>query len=1105
MDGQRRIACGRRRVPGLCALAGAVAALALPAAAPAAVISFDDLPATTVVGEQYAALGVHFGPSPFPDQNGTVTVTARPGQAHSAPNVGGLAYDAGTDFSSSWIKFDKQQRKVSFYACRTGAMLDPPFPNVNVIAYDLNGNIVDNQQGIQCNLNGAMVPVTVEKEHVSYLNVYGTQDGWGLDDLDFETEPPAQAPPPLPPPPPTPPAPDFSLNFLEGPLTPAVLALRPGATAKRQIVVGRNETSSGRVQITGDAPPAGVTVSFEPAVVDSDRAQLVTMTVTAAKVAAPVSFTETVHGVPLDAAAGAGPHDVKVPVLVQGQLAVHIEGLEVTQVVQTYLQPESKTYSGVKLVQGKPTVARVFADFHGAEPGGATRPILGMVLYGSRGSTPLPGSPLEPVWSPPSSKLALNDSGLTSAERGSPTSAFVYQLPDSWTQGGPITLQAVAAGPEPATPGFFDRPDTPSSTICLDESCGGTRSWILGGVAFVPTPRRWSISAVSIKTDVLDAMGNVTATQNPLPAAPTFAMLQRISPIPVVFRLTGGYSSDVPVYQAALSARSDVLWEAANAYDAITGRKGDGTFGAFNNQPQNGVTFCSAPNADGSCGAPLRVSVGTSDNGGSGNPSRPLTVIAHEVFHTMGLFHADLPAAGCGGGGIDFPDVNGRMRSVGLDQTPGSGGAGANAPPFRVIDDSTASPTYDLMSYCKVKLGDATNWLSAYNWNKLLGAGAPPALRLPPARAAAPAPGSLRVNAATTAGGTVIARVGSAVGAGLGSAAGSPYSLVARDAAGAVTASVPMRALTSSEPGGAQQLEADVPSGGVAQVDVVSGATVLASRRRSAATPSVTLLAPKAGQRTGSGATVRLAWRASDADGPGGLSVAAEYSADGGRSFHVVASGQGTDAIRLPTGMLPASGSARLRLRVSDGFNEAQSAAVRFVVVPRGPAVTITDPASTVSVNAAAAVYLRGGAIDSSGRAVSGKRLRWFAGRHALGRGRSLSAVLPPGTRSVRLQASDAHGRIGTATVGVRLRSVAPFFLRLSHRATLARSARTFVLKVATTQPATLRVGARRYAVDTHPRRIAVGVRPGGSRLVLRLTLSAGGKRTVQYVVATRR
>jgi RTX calcium-binding nonapeptide repeat (4 copies)/Thrombospondin type 3 repeat len=190
-----------RTIPGIAIAACAVSLVLAVTAANGVVINFDDQASTTVLDEQYAAVGVHFGPSPFAGQSGKLIAVARPAQARSGANVAAFAYDAGSDFSSSWLHFDKQQRRVSFYACRTGGAGDPAQPNVNVDAYDAAGALIDNQQGIECNLNGPLVPITVEAPGISYINVAATGGaaapgaGWALDDLEFETDPPPPPPP----------------------------------------------------------------------------------------------------------------------------------------------------------------------------------------------------------------------------------------------------------------------------------------------------------------------------------------------------------------------------------------------------------------------------------------------------------------------------------------------------------------------------------------------------------------------------------------------------------------------------------------------------------------------------------------------------------------------------------------------------------------------------------------------------------------------------------------------------------------------------------------------------------------------------------------------
>jgi hypothetical protein len=587
------------RTRGMIGVGVVVAALALavsPATAAITTVGFDDQASGTAIGEQYAALGVHFGPSPFAGQSGGFTAVAR-AQARSAPNVAAFAYDTGMDFSSSWIKFDKQQSKVSFYACRTGG--SDPMPNVNVVAYDSNGIVVDNQTGILCNRDGPFVPVTVQKDHITYLNVYGTGGsappgpGWALDDLTFDTNPVPQPPPPPPPPPPVPGPPDFSLDFLEGPTTPHVLAVQPGKSSTRLLVVGRNETSTGPVQLSASGLPAGVTATFNPATPSANRAELVTMTVTASPSAAPTFATVTVHGAPQAASAGAKEHTTTLDMIVQGQLAAYLKGIEITQGVQTLNQPNVSPYQGVALVSGKKAVVRVYAGFLGSEassPTGVSRPELGMSLYGqSHGGRSLPGSPLIAEWSPPPGSLTLNSTTIGPNERASASRAFVFTLPDSWTTRGSIALSARPLGP--AEPSPFNRPDASGATVCIDAFCGATPYRDLNSIPFRPTPAAQALNAVEQDLKYRDAAGNVTAMRRPLDAVRTFARLMQISPVPFTFLDAANNPSPIPRYRAVRDAPPGTIWEDADAFDAQIGRVGHSTFGAFNSRKDAGVTF----------------------------------------------------------------------------------------------------------------------------------------------------------------------------------------------------------------------------------------------------------------------------------------------------------------------------------------------------------------------------------------------------------------------------------------------------------------------------------------------------------------------------------
>jgi hypothetical protein len=245
-------------------------------------------------------------------------------------------------------------------------------------------------------------------------------------------------------------------------------------------------------------------------------------------------------------------------------------------------------------------------------------------------------------------------------------------------------------------------------------------------------------------------------------------------------------------------------------------------------------------------------------------------------------------------------------------------------------------------------------------------------------------------------------------------------------------------------------------------------------------------------------------WQATDADGDE-LDAALDVSSDGGRTFHNVWAGPGAlGSARIPIELLDATDDARLRLRVSDGFNETQTTSGRFRIASRRPLVEILEPAPGQRADSGAAVRLSGAALDDKGRQVSGRQLVWFSGRTELGRGAVVNATLPAGTRRLRLEATDSAGRTGSTSVAVRVRPTTPFFVRLT-AAPISRSARRAVLVVSATQPATLTVRGRRYRVGPDVRRIDVSVGPGPGAVRLELLLSAGGRRSVGTITVRRR
>jgi hypothetical protein len=329
------------------ALLLAVAAAAPPAHSAPVTIGFDDLPAGSSANEAYAARGIHFGITPQGGAEGAVTVVAT-AQARSAPNAGAYAYDALNDFSRAWLRFDTPQSQVTLHTCASsGSGL-----NANAVAYDAAGNVIDNQMSIPCTAGGALAQVTLNgTANISYVGIGNTGAGWVIDDITFDGVPAAPA------------APDFAVALGEG--APSAVAVAPGGSASIPLAVTRTGGSIGRIDLGVSGAPEGVTATIDPAQVGGTAPAFPTLRVTASADAAPVQRTLTITATPLDSTAGPAPRTLEIPLILQGRLAVRIEGMEVTQAVQTYDQPRSRRYNGVALVRGKKTVVRVFADLIG--------------------------------------------------------------------------------------------------------------------------------------------------------------------------------------------------------------------------------------------------------------------------------------------------------------------------------------------------------------------------------------------------------------------------------------------------------------------------------------------------------------------------------------------------------------------------------------------------------------------------------------------------------------------------------------------------------------------------------------------------------------------
>jgi hypothetical protein len=510
--------------------------------------------------------------------------------------------------------------------------------------------------------------------------------------------------------------------------------------------------------------------------------------------------------------------------------------------------------------------------------------------------------------------------------------------------------------------------------------------------------------------------------------------------------------------------------------------------------------------------------------------NQPITGSAHEYGHAIGMPHAgkNLSAdktktdadKSCEGdvgdqvGEFWAPDHSGRLQGTMFDLAPGT-----STP--RIATDDVAAPLYDLMSYCPLPRTlpqfENDHWISARNWDRVFrtlqayqrakkqAAGAARAGGMV-ARAAHSGPAGAGYAIGTIGpDGAKFERIVPADGSFIAPPANpaSAVRLRTLDASGRVIgeSGAVVDSLIDHDPGTAATFVGPVPKGAVA-VEVARDGITLDRRVRSKA-PKVTLLAPTRAGRVGNRRRLGVRWRASDPDGDA-LRAAVDYSADDGRSWTTLYSGDNSGGLTLSGRTLAASRRARVRVRISDGFDESAGVSGPFRVDGSPPSVRIQSPRRGEAVPEGTRVVLRGSAIDDRKLSLTGGRLAWFEGRRPLGTGEQLVASLAPGRHALRLVATDHLGRKATARTSVRV-ALAPLTItRLVYKARLARGAHSFTLTIAASAPATLRLRGRSFPVGRRARRVTVTLpaRPRKGIVELPVSLSAPGRGRVSGVIA---
>ena len=800
-------------------------------------------------------------------------------------------------------------------------------------------------------------------------------------------------------------------------------------------------------------------------------------------------------------------------ILVSPVFDIRVTGIEVTQGIQAVTcncagtlpnraDPFAKTpgraaYEGVTMAAGKYTVVRVFAHATGvSDPTAASLRGATATLRIFDSSEREISAPLNPDISPAALTPPNCIACVTEGERANPTGGFLFLVPWDETYHRSLSFRATVS---------------PPTGLAAPVQCSGCDAnvFTLRGVPFAST------ADVNIYPIPLTVEGVRTSKSEDQ----VFDSAQTALPVNVLihpYEAPLAVDGATPVQAAALVDLRALVegrqnWQyPVGVYNGNLGGSGGLDLGGRVLYGSQRRLFFPAP--------PISV---VTDN-------RPLTSVTHEIGHGLGLPHADTgsgPGAtgphpdgtpdctGNSGGQVGEtwpPDNEGRIQGIGFDLRNWTA---------RILDEGhpqAADTYYDFMSYCgpfgTVQQFEDNHWISVRNWNRLI-AFHPPAQSLPLAvrrGARAPAAGEAGLQVIATvdsAGKTSIFDVAPAQQGVAGPTEGSPYRIELRDGAGSTLASV-VPATSSVHSDGQRPgvlLEATLPFVPTAASVVVSaGGVDLTRRARSAHAPDAAIVSPRPGSRVGQNARTLVHWTARDLDGDR-LTAAVDYSADGGRHWKVVAGNVRSGSVSVPSRTLGYSRNARLRVRVSDGFDVATAMSGVLHAVGAPPAVHIIGGTPGGRMRADAMLLLRGSAYDDAGSRLTGRSLRWYAGRRLLGRGELLTVHgLPAGTTAIRLVATDARGRSAQTRLPLKVLAVRPRFLVARAPKRLAPTARRVRIVVASNVPAVLTIAGGRYALGRTPRALTLAIRRGRAPLRLAYSLSSSGGVTRGTYIAAR-
>ncbi len=192
--------------------------------------------------------------------------------------------------------------------------------------------------------------------------------------------------------------------------------------------------------------------------------------------------------------------------------------------------------------------------------------------------------------------------------------------------------------------------------------------------------------------------------------------------------------------------------------------------------------------------------------------------------------------------------------------------------------------------------------------------------------------------------------------------------------------------------------------------------------------PTVAVTSPTAGD-TFNGAAVIAEWSGSDPDGDP-LTYVVQYSSDGGTTWQTVAVDLTDTTITIERQEIAGSTTARIRVIASDGTRSAMADSPVFSVGNNDPALVIRNPADGQFFSGVQSVFLHASAIDPEDGRLGDASIVWSSDLDgALGSGDEivlLASDLSEGVHLITASATDSAGATTSSTVTIEIARVAP-------------------------------------------------------------------------------